>query len=184
MVSFVLIHKHLTQILLIPVCQTSSACQNAFNKVSNGTISSLPSIDGSSSQNNSLTCNTSPRVYAAGEMSCDVIVRPLPVHISDLYSFCSLRTRHFRAFSLYRLTSTSSVPSLTTYHLYPMSHHLVPTVLFMRSYIITELNNSTAKHLAVFTPILAAAHRIGTAPLFTAAVAQEPNSVAVTQRSI
>ena len=38
----------------------------------------------------SLTCNISPRVYAAGEMSCNVIVRVLPFYYSTRFLFLFL----------------------------------------------------------------------------------------------
>jgi ATP-binding cassette, subfamily G (WHITE), member 2 len=52
------------------VCQGSTVCQNAFSAA--GGDSSNASQNG---PNNTLTCNTLPRVFAAGEMSCAVIVR-------------------------------------------------------------------------------------------------------------
>ena len=50
------------------VCTSSSSCQSAFAPFDPS--SSL----GSQSTGNSLVCNTAPRVYAAGQMSCDVHV--------------------------------------------------------------------------------------------------------------
>lgn len=57
------------------VCQGSTVCQSAFN-AAGGSISDTNPED--SGLNNTLTCNTAPRVYAAGEMSCSVIVRGPP----------------------------------------------------------------------------------------------------------
>ncbi|KAG2020925.1 multidrug resistance protein 1 [Coprinopsis cinerea AmutBmut pab1-1] len=48
------------------VCQTANACQSAFSAVSSGT----PNF--SDVQNNTMVCNTKPRVYAAAQMSCSV----------------------------------------------------------------------------------------------------------------
>ncbi|KZS98849.1 ABC transporter [Sistotremastrum niveocremeum HHB9708] len=53
------------------VCQTSNACQAAFNAV-NGSTSSTSNIN-DNGQNQTLTCNTSPRVWASGQLSCSVI---------------------------------------------------------------------------------------------------------------
>ncbi|KAI0263756.1 hypothetical protein BC834DRAFT_924835 [Gloeopeniophorella convolvens] len=53
------------------VCQAPTVCQSAFSAAggdSGGTIT--PENDGF---NDTLTCNTAPRVWAAGEMSCSVI---------------------------------------------------------------------------------------------------------------
>src|SRR6266850_540065 len=57
------------------VCQASTVCQSAFTAVGGNT-----SITTDPQQlNTTLTCNTAPRVWAAGEMSCAVLVRnPLP----------------------------------------------------------------------------------------------------------
>ncbi|KAF8061676.1 hypothetical protein FPV67DRAFT_1509891 [Lyophyllum atratum] len=54
------------------VCQTSSVCQTAF--VASGKApSNSDVISGSQNgQNNTLTCNTSPRVWAGSQMSCRV----------------------------------------------------------------------------------------------------------------
>lgn len=57
------------------VCQTSSACQSAFN-ASKG-VQTTPDIVNNpvGVQNSSLTCDTSPRVWAGSQMSCRVDVR-------------------------------------------------------------------------------------------------------------
>jgi hypothetical protein len=54
------------------VCQGSTVCQSAFNAAGGNSSATDPLQSG---LNNTLTCNTTPRVYAAGEMSCAVIVR-------------------------------------------------------------------------------------------------------------
>lgn len=58
------------------VCQSASACQNGFsasgNAQSSAASASSASQDG---QNNTLTCNTTPQVWAASQMSCEVNVR-------------------------------------------------------------------------------------------------------------
>ena len=54
------------------VCQSASACQSAFTNAGGSSSSTTDSLTGT--QNNTLTCNTQPQVYAASEMSCDVIV--------------------------------------------------------------------------------------------------------------
>ncbi|OSD02070.1 hypothetical protein PYCCODRAFT_1368085 [Trametes coccinea BRFM310] len=51
------------------VCQTAKACQAGFSSVKG---SSGPLTGDDSGQNNTLVCSTTPRVYAASEMSCDV----------------------------------------------------------------------------------------------------------------
>jgi hypothetical protein len=57
------------------VCQTSTACQNAF--IASGAVSSNASTGVNDPQNNTLVCSTSPQVYAASHMSCQVLVSPL-----------------------------------------------------------------------------------------------------------
>ncbi|KAH8100236.1 ABC transporter [Cristinia sonorae] len=52
------------------VCQTASACQSGFAAVS-GSSSSTPNIP-TGQVNETMVCNTAPRIYAAGSMSCDV----------------------------------------------------------------------------------------------------------------
>lgn len=56
------------------VCQTSNACQTAYT--ASGNAPTTPDIipNPQVGQNNTLTCNTSPRVWAGGQMSCRVDV--------------------------------------------------------------------------------------------------------------
>lgn len=54
------------------VCQSASACQSAYTSAGGSTSSTADSLTGT--QNTTLTCNTSPRVHAANQMSCNVIV--------------------------------------------------------------------------------------------------------------
>ncbi|KAF8638787.1 hypothetical protein AX17_001846 [Amanita inopinata Kibby_2008] len=52
------------------VCQSANACQTGFSSASSAqsqTTGLLPN-----GQNNTITCNAAPRVYAAGQMSCRV----------------------------------------------------------------------------------------------------------------
>jgi hypothetical protein len=61
------------------VCQTTNACQIAYAAATgtNGSASaSSVASSGGNGQNDTMVCNTQPQVYAAGEMSCEVIVRP------------------------------------------------------------------------------------------------------------
>ncbi|KAI1791502.1 ABC transporter [Ganoderma leucocontextum] len=51
------------------VCQTAKACQSGFASV-RGAAGSLTGAD--TGQNNTIVCNAASRVYAAGEMSCNV----------------------------------------------------------------------------------------------------------------
>jgi hypothetical protein len=54
------------------VCASSSACQSGYTS-QNPTNSN--GVTGSDlGQNNTLVCNASPRIWAAGEMSCSVVV--------------------------------------------------------------------------------------------------------------
>jgi hypothetical protein len=65
------------------VCQTSNACQSAFN--ASGGIQASSDVNNPLSQNNSLTCSTSPRVWAGSQMSCQVNVRyNFAFHISRI----------------------------------------------------------------------------------------------------
>ncbi len=57
------------------VCQGSAVCQSAFNAAGSNSTDVNPQQSG---LNNTLTCSTTPRVFAAGEMSCAVIVRGPP----------------------------------------------------------------------------------------------------------
>ncbi|KAH6919115.1 ABC transporter [Coprinopsis sp. MPI-PUGE-AT-0042] len=52
------------------VCQTSNACQSAFSAV-NGSSSIGDSL--TDAQNGTMVCNSAPRVYAASQMSCNVV---------------------------------------------------------------------------------------------------------------
>lgn len=55
------------------VCETANACQVAYSAVVNSTsqISSLLP----NGPNNTVICNTSPKVYSSSQMSCQVVVR-------------------------------------------------------------------------------------------------------------
>ena len=53
------------------VCQTARACQSGFASIT-GSAGSLTGVD--TGQNNTIICNANARVYAAGEMSCQVQV--------------------------------------------------------------------------------------------------------------
>jgi hypothetical protein len=55
------------------VCQASTVCQSSFDAANGGAGGAI--IPDQNSLNNTLTCSASPRIYAAGEMSCAVIVR-------------------------------------------------------------------------------------------------------------
>lgn len=55
------------------VCQTASACQSAFGS-SGAQNSSAGLTDLPTGVNTTMTCNTTPRVYASSEMSCQVLV--------------------------------------------------------------------------------------------------------------
>ncbi|KAF7353753.1 putative ATP-dependent permease [Mycena venus] len=55
------------------VCQTSSACQTAFSTSGNAPSSSQSISGAQSGQNSTLTCNSAARVYAASQMSCQVL---------------------------------------------------------------------------------------------------------------
>ncbi|KAI0713620.1 ABC transporter [Earliella scabrosa] len=52
------------------VCQSARACQAGFSAALDGTVGTLTGSD--PNLNNTMTCNTAARVYAAGEMSCQV----------------------------------------------------------------------------------------------------------------
>lgn len=56
------------------VCHTASACQTAFAATGSGS----PDVGMvNDPQNNTMVCNTEPRVWAGGQMSCQVIVSKL-----------------------------------------------------------------------------------------------------------
>jgi len=67
------------------VCQTTNACQIAYAAATgtNGTSASSVASSGQTGQNDTMVCNTKPQVYAAGEMSCDVIVRPFLLFLNQ-----------------------------------------------------------------------------------------------------
>ena len=53
------------------VCSTANACQTAYSAVVNTSVSNFDPTG----PNTTTVCNTSPRVYASGQMSCTVAVR-------------------------------------------------------------------------------------------------------------
>lgn len=56
------------------VCQSSNACQAAYASSGHAPSSSDMVTGSQGAQNNTLTCNTSPRVWAGSQMSCSVDV--------------------------------------------------------------------------------------------------------------
>ena len=55
------------------VCQAPTVCQSAFNAAGGNNSDTINSLQ--NGLNNTVTCNTTPRVWAGGEMSCAVVVR-------------------------------------------------------------------------------------------------------------
>lgn len=64
------------------VCQTAQACQSGFASV-NSQSSSTAGLGTSTGLNDTLTCNQQARVFAAGEMSCQVNVSALRMSTSE-----------------------------------------------------------------------------------------------------
>ncbi|KAJ7168414.1 hypothetical protein C8R43DRAFT_984293 [Mycena crocata] len=74
------------------VCQTSSVCQTAFS-ASGSAPSSAQSVAGSQTgQNSTLVCNSAARVYAASQMSCQVLNPTLQVLFPLASSLNIIRT--------------------------------------------------------------------------------------------
>ncbi|KAJ7491144.1 hypothetical protein FB451DRAFT_1222203 [Mycena latifolia] len=55
------------------VCQTSSACQAAYSASGNAPSSTQSITGAEAGQNSTLACNSAARVYAASQMSCQVL---------------------------------------------------------------------------------------------------------------
>jgi hypothetical protein len=80
------------------VCQSASACQSAFAAAGGTTpaSSSTPlGLPGAIGSNNTLTCNTASQVFAAGEMSCQVIVRSFIAIIYSIWLSLYIIEPHF-----------------------------------------------------------------------------------------
>jgi len=87
------------------VCQSATACQNGYLATGNSISSTNTSIGGTvPSQNNTMVCNTAGRVWAAGQMSCQVIVSFLAQFILSLI-VCP-RILHCKPCFLYHRRST------------------------------------------------------------------------------
>ncbi|KAH9034004.1 hypothetical protein EDB83DRAFT_2417076 [Lactarius deliciosus] len=82
------------------VCQAPTVCQSSF---SGNTTSGV--IPAQSSLNNTLTCNTAPRVFAAGEMSCAVINPTIQVVYPLSSTLTVLRTLNTTLTPQYNATS-------------------------------------------------------------------------------
>ncbi|KAK0227794.1 hypothetical protein IW262DRAFT_1347231 [Armillaria fumosa] len=55
------------------VCQTANACASAYSSSTSGSSTSSSGLTGlDDGQNRTLVCNNSPRVWAAGQLSCNV----------------------------------------------------------------------------------------------------------------
>ena len=67
------------------VCQAPTICQSSFVAAGGNTSSSL--VPKKTGFNDTLTCNTTPQIFAAGEMSCAVFVG-IPVLLPRGSSLC------------------------------------------------------------------------------------------------
>jgi hypothetical protein len=133
------------------VCQNAGACQSGYTKVTPN-AGGLPSPSTSQTgQNDTLTCNTSSRVYAASQMSCQVIVSLSmgldTTDFSDLY----FRILLYRIYIPSLRTSISCVPfnqaSLPSRILPP----LVQRVPVMLSCFMMEPNSFIAKQVVAYS---------------------------------
>lgn len=98
------------------VCQAASACQNAASPFTSA-ISSAGALTGLDvGQNDTLICNTASNVWAAGEMSCSVVVSfDIQYCITPItHSPFGDRTLHYKPYTREHPHSTSS--ALTTPH--------------------------------------------------------------------
>ena len=78
------------------VCTSASACQSGYVAQNPNSGNGVTGSD--VGQNNTMVCNTSPRVWAAGEMSCSVIVESTYFHLisAQRNRLCIDRTRRCR----------------------------------------------------------------------------------------
>ena len=104
------------------VCQTAKACQSGFASV-RGSAGSLTGAD--TGQNNTIVCNAAPRVYAAGEMSCDVQVSL----ITSAFDLQSRPGRRYR-FAIVGEVRIYAHISRFSSRCGTFSFHVVPTVAF------------------------------------------------------
>lgn len=72
------------------VCQAPTVCQSSFVATGGNTSTGVTSEQ--SGLNNTVACNTTPRVFAAGEMNCAVVVPTLQAIFPHLSSLTILRT--------------------------------------------------------------------------------------------
>ncbi|KAI0927964.1 hypothetical protein AcW2_004129 [Taiwanofungus camphoratus] len=93
------------------VCQSANACQSAYVNTG-GANAGIASSGTEAGENNTLTCNVTPRVYAASQMSCEVVNPTL----QDIYPLSStlniLRTLHPTLTPVPNVTSFGSSGSL------------------------------------------------------------------------
>ncbi len=91
------------------VCQTASACASGYSSSTSGSSMSSSGLTGlDDGQNRTLVCNNSPRVWAAGQLSCNVNVRLLLVVVAALPTYILRRIRHCKHYTLSLLYSTSN----------------------------------------------------------------------------
>lgn len=57
------------------VCQSATACQSALSSAGQVSTDTQSVIGSQSGQNSTLVCNSAPRIWASGQMSCNVNVR-------------------------------------------------------------------------------------------------------------
>jgi hypothetical protein len=132
------------------VCQTANACQSAYAATVSGTpdIGTVPS----DVQNGTMVCNTAPRVWAAGQMSCQVIVRPSS-NASSLHTYmCTSRIQPCKPFTQANRLSTSNEPSIQTYLLPPAKRRSVPQGASSHNSSTTGWSNSIASPTPAYNP--------------------------------
>lgn len=87
-----------------PVCSTSSACQSGYTSIFGTNNSSSGGLPGTA--NDTIICNTFPRVYAGGELSCAVVNPTLAALYPGPAALNIIRTLN---------SSLALAPNLTSY---------------------------------------------------------------------
>lgn len=131
------------------VCQTASSCQAAFGSSGNAPSDAESASGVDNGLNNTLVCNTAPRVWAASHMSCQVNVCIIALSVlsakkADRHPLmyrtllCKRSTRWPRPSTSYVHYSPRLLPSQTR-------QLSARTVRFMRSSFTPALNSSTVR---------------------------------------
>ena len=151
---------------LLTVCATDLACGVAYNASGYTPQTSSSLLSAGQVANQSMVCNSSPRVYTAGQMICDVVVSTListetswvilEYVLIDRFPFVNSRLHSSKLSSLNPRGSPSPGPSIPVSVLSLESLRLGRTrrCTLSSSTMVSQLSSDASQNFAFFRPLL------------------------------